>query len=110
MKSLILFIVLSSASLFGQQTEGLKTKKAARVSIMERKPPVKSNDSIAKNNLNSVLTRKNNTNSIFGSADQYNSEIQTNVNRLNNNINTFNNNTFDRMMPQGQGIQLKKRK
>lgn len=111
MKSLILLIMLSATSfLFGQQTEGLKTEKTTRTSIMERKLPVKSNDSIAKNNLNDILKQKNTGSSILGTTNQYNSEVQMNVNRLNNNVNTFNNNTFNRMMPQGQGIQFNKRK
>ncbi|MGG5208536.1 hypothetical protein ACQWU4_06275 [Chryseobacterium sp. MIQD13] len=111
MKSLILLIMLSASSLlFGQQTEGLKTEKITKTSIMERKHPEKSNDSIAKNYLNDVLKRSNTGSSIFGTANQYNSEIQMNVNRLNNNMNAFNNNTFNRMMPQGQGIQFNKRK
>ncbi|GAA4151488.1 hypothetical protein GCM10022217_05400 [Chryseobacterium ginsenosidimutans] len=110
MKILILLITLSAASLlFGQQKEGLKTEKTTRTSIMERKLPEKSNDSIAKNNLNDILKQNNTRTSIFGSANQYNSEIQTNVNRLNNNVNTFNNNTFNRL-PQAQGIQFNKRK
>ncbi|WP_345200463.1 hypothetical protein [Chryseobacterium ginsengisoli] len=111
MKSLILLIMLSATSfLFGQQTEGLKTEKTTRISIMERKLPVKSNDSIAKNNLNDILKQKNTGSSILGTTNQYNSEVQMNVNRLNNNVNTFNNNTFNRIMPQGQGIQFNKRK
>ena len=110
MKFLILFIMLSSASLFGQQTEGLKTQKTTRTSILERKIPEKSTDSLAKSNFNSILKQKDNSNSIFGTANQYNSEVQMNVNRLQNNVNTFNNNTFNRMLPQGQGIQFNKRK
>ncbi|MDQ0593069.1 hypothetical protein QFZ37_001438 [Chryseobacterium ginsenosidimutans] len=111
MKNLILLITLSAASLlFGQQTEGLKTEKTTKTSIMERKLPEKSNDSIAKNNLNDILKQKNTGSSILGTTNQYNSEVQMNVNRLNNNVNTFNNNTFNRMMPQGQGIQFNKRK
>ncbi len=111
MKILILLITLSSSSLlFGQQTEGLKTEKTTKTSILERKLPEKSNDSIAKNNLNDILKQKNTSNSIFGTANQYNSEVQMNVNKLQNNVNTFNNNTFNRMMPQGQGIQFNKRK
>ncbi|GAA5086304.1 hypothetical protein GCM10023210_07990 [Chryseobacterium ginsengisoli] len=103
--------MLSATSfLFGQQTEGLKTEKTTRISIMERKLPVKSNDSIAKNNLNDILKQKNTGSSILGTTNQYNSEVQMNVNRLNNNVNTFNNNTFNRIMPQGQGIQFNKRK
>ncbi|MDR6404785.1 hypothetical protein J2W57_001351 [Chryseobacterium ginsenosidimutans] len=111
MKSLILLIMLSATSfLFGQQTEGLKTEKTTKASIMERKLPEKSNDSIAKNNLNDILKQKNTGSSILGTTNQYNSEVQMNVNKLNNNVNTFNNNTFNRMMPQGQGIQFNKRK
>ena len=111
MKSLILLITLSVTSfLFGQQTEGLKTEKTTRTSIMERKLPPKSNDSIAKNNLNNILKQQNTGSSILGTTYQYNSEVQMNVNRLNNNVNTFNNNTFNKMMPQGQGIQFNKRK
>ncbi|WP_449401119.1 hypothetical protein [Chryseobacterium wanjuense] len=112
MKNLILLLMLSATSslLFGQQIEGLKTEKTTKTSIMERKLPEKSNDSIAKNNLNEILKQKNISNSIFGTANQYNSEVQMNVNKLQNNVNTFNNNTFNRMMPQGQGIQFNKRK
>ncbi|MFC3159054.1 hypothetical protein ACFOEQ_11410 [Chryseobacterium arachidis] len=56
MKNLILLITLSATSfLFGQQTEGLKTEKTTRTSIMERKLPSKSNDSIARNNFNDIL-------------------------------------------------------
>lgn len=102
--------MLSATSLFGQQTEGLKTQKTTRTSILERKIPEKSNDSLAKSNFNSILKQKDNSNSIFGTANQYNSEVQTNVNRLQNNVNTFNNNTFNRMPIQGQGIQFNKRK
>lgn len=111
MKNLILLIMLSATSfLFGQQTEGLKTEKTTRTSIMERKLPVKPNDSIAKNNLNDILKQQNmGGSSILGTANQYNSEVQTNVNRLNNNVNAFNNNMFNRM-PQAQGIQFNKRK
>ena len=111
MKSLILLITLSATSfLFGQQTEGLKTEKTTRTSIMERKLPTKSNDSIAKNNLNDILKQQNmGGNSILGTTNQYNSEVQMNVNRLNNNVNAFNNNMFNRM-PQAQGIQFNKRK
>ncbi|WP_346984332.1 hypothetical protein [Chryseobacterium sp. POE27] len=110
MKILILFMMLSTTSLFGQQTEGLKTQKTTRTSILERKIPEKSTDSLAKSNFNSILKQKDNSNSIFGTANQYNSEVQMNVNRLQNNVNTFNNNTFNRMLPQGQGIQFNKRK
>ncbi|WP_228404631.1 hypothetical protein [Chryseobacterium wanjuense] len=111
MKSLILLLMLSVTSLlFGQQMEGLKTEKTTKTSIMERKLPEKSNDSIAKNNLNDILKQQNTSTSIFGTANQYNSEVQMNVNKLQNNVNTFNNNTFNRMMPQGQGIQFNKRK
>lgn len=102
--------MLSVTSVFGQQTEGLKTQKTTKASIMERKLPEKSNDSLAKNNFKSILHQKDNSNSIFGTANQYNSEIQMNVNRLQNNVNMFNNNTFNRMMPQGEGIQFNKRK
>lgn len=102
--------MLSGISLFGQQTEGLKTQKTTPTSILERKIPEKSNDSLAKSNFNSILKQKDNSNSIFGTANQYNSEVQMNVNRLQNNVNTFNNNTFNRMLPQGQGIQFNKRK
>lgn len=42
MKILIFFITLSATSVFGQQTEGLKTQKTTKTSIMERKPPEKS--------------------------------------------------------------------
>jgi hypothetical protein len=102
--------MLSSTSfLFGQQTEGLKTEKTTRTSIMERKLPEKFNDSIAKNNLNDILKQKNAGSSILGTTNQYNSEVQMNVNKLNNNVNTFNNNTFNRL-PQAQGIQFNKRK
>jgi len=76
---------------------------------MERKLPEKSNDSIAKNNLNDILKQKNAGSSILGTTNQYNSEVQMNVNKLNNNVNTFNNNTFNRL-PQAQGIQFNKRK
>lgn len=110
MKNLILLITLSGvSSLFGQQTEGLKIEKASKMS-MERRIPVKSNDSLAKNNLNDILKQNTTTNSIFGTANPYHSEVQTNVNRLQNNVNTFNNNTFNKMIPQGEGIQLNKRK
>lgn len=111
MKNLILFTIISSISmLYGQETEGFITQKTTRTSIMERKFPKKSNDSIAKNNLNAILKQNIGSTSIFGTANQFNSEVQTNVNRLQNSENTFNNNTFNRMMPQGQGIQLNKRK
>lgn len=113
MKILILLITLSATSfLFGQQTEGLKTEKTTKTSIMERKLPTKSNDSIAKNNLNDILKQQNmKGSSILGTTNQYNSEVQMNVNRLNNNMNTFNsNNVFNRNQFQGQGIQFNKRK
>ncbi|WP_051289255.1 hypothetical protein [Chryseobacterium daeguense] len=111
MKSLILVIAFSAASsLSAQQSEGIKTEKTTSTSIMERKIPVKSNGSIAKSNLNDILKQKNSGSSILGTANPYSSEVQTNVNRLQNNVNTFNNNTFNRMMPQGQGIEIKKRK
>lgn len=103
MKHLILLTALSVTSfLFGQQTEKPFT--------IERKISEVSNDSIARNNLNGILKQKNTGSSILGTADQYKSDIQMNVNRLNNNVNTFNNNIFNRMMPQGQGIEIKKRK
>lgn len=110
MKILIFFIMLSATSVFGQQTEGLKTQKTTKTSIMERKIPEKSKDSLARSNFNSILKQKDNSSSIFGTANQYNSEVQMNVNRLQNNVNTFNNNTFNRMTPRGQGIQFNKRK
>ncbi|NML56020.1 hypothetical protein HHL20_01545 [Chryseobacterium sp. RJ-7-14] len=103
-------MMLSATSVFGQQTEGLKTQKTTKTSIMERKIPEKSKDSLARSNFNSILKQKDNSSSIFGTANQYNSEVQMNVNRLQNNVNTFNNNTFNRMTPQGQGIQFNKRK
>ncbi|MEC3877587.1 hypothetical protein [Chryseobacterium salviniae] len=109
MKILIFFMMLSATTVFGQQTEGLKTQKTTKASIMERKLPEKSKDSLAKSNFKSIL-KKDNSNSVFGTANPYNSEIQMNVNRLQNNVNTFNNNTFNRMMPQGEGIQFNKRK
>lgn len=109
MKILIFFLTLSATSVFGQQTEGLKTQKTTKASIMERKLPEKSQDSLAKSNFKSIL-KKDNSNSVFGTANPYNSEVQMNVNRLQNNVNTFNNNTFNRIMPQGEGIQFNKRK
>lgn len=110
MKNLILLMMLPASYLLsGQQAEGLKTEKTTRTSIIERKLPEKSSDIIAKNNLNDLLKQKNNGSSVFGTANQYHSDIQMNVNRLQNNINTFNNNSF-RMLPQGQGIEIKKRK
>lgn len=110
MKSLILLMMLPASYLLsGQQAEGLKTEKTTRTSIMERKLPEKSSDSITKNNLNDMLKQKNSGSSVFGTAHQYHSDVQMNVNRLQNNINTFNNNSF-RMLPQGQGIEIKKRK
>lgn len=102
--------MLSANFLFGQQTEGLKTEKTTKTSIMERKIPDKSKDSLAKSNFNSILKQKDNSNSIFGTANQYNSEIQMNVNKLQNNVNTFNSNTFNRTAPQGRGIQVYKSK
>ncbi|SMO59523.1 hypothetical protein SAMN06265171_10382 [Chryseobacterium rhizoplanae] len=103
MKYLIILTALSATSfLFGQQKEKPFT--------IERKISEVSNDSIARNNLNGILKQKNTGSSILGTADQYKSDIQMNVNRLNNNVNTFNNNIFNRMMPQGQGIEIKKRK
>jgi len=111
MKNLILFMIVSSISmLYGQETGGYVTQKPTKTSILERKLPEKSNDSIAKKNLNDVLKQNTSSTSIFGTANQYNSEVQTNVKRLQNSVNTFNNNTFSRMMPEGQGIQLNKRK
>jgi hypothetical protein len=110
MKNLILLMMLPASYLVsGQQAEGLKTEKTTRTSIIERKLPEKSSDSIAKNNLNDLLKQKNNSSSVFGTAYQYHSDVQMNVNRLQNNVNTFNNNLF-RMLPQGQGIEIKKRK
>jgi hypothetical protein len=110
MKNLILLMMLPASYLLsGQQAEGLKTEKTTRTSIIERKLPEKSSDSIAKNNLNDLLKQKNNGSSVFGTANQYHSDVQMNVNRLQNNVNTFNNNSF-RMLPQGQGIEIKKRK
>jgi len=104
-------MLLTVTSLFGQQTEGLKIVKEGKMS-MERKIPVKKNDSLAKNNLNDIL--KQNTpggHSILGTANPYHSEVQNNVNRLQNNVSSFNNSSFERIaMPQGQGIQLNKRK
>ncbi|WP_415328620.1 hypothetical protein [Chryseobacterium sp. MMS23-Vi53] len=112
MKVLTLVFMFSTISIvWGQQSEVVKSEKTTGVSIMERRLPEKSNDSIAKNNLNNILKQQNmGGSSVLGTANQYNSEIQTNVNRLNNNVNTFNNNTFNRMLPQGQGIEIKKRK
>ncbi len=111
MKSLVVLTALSAISfLFGQQTEKSETGKKEKPFTIERKLSGIPNDSIAKNNLNGILKQKNTGSSILGTTDQYKSEIQMNVNRLNNNVNTFNNNTFNRMMPQGQGIQLNKRK
>jgi hypothetical protein len=110
MKNLILLMMLPASYLLsGQQAEGLKTEKTTRTSIIERKLPEKSSDSIAKNNLNDLLKQKNDGSSVFGTANQYHSDVQMNVNRLQNNVNTFNNNSF-RMLPQGQGIEIKKRK
>ncbi|MBB6331466.1 hypothetical protein HNP24_002416 [Chryseobacterium sediminis] len=111
MKSLIVLIALSATSfLFGQQTEKSATGKKEKPFTIERKLSEESNDSIAKNNLNGILKQKSIGSSILGTTDQYKTDIQMNVNRLNNNVNTFNNNTFNRMMPQGQGIEIKKRK
>ncbi|BFO64513.1 hypothetical protein NK356_10920 [Chryseobacterium sp. S0630] len=112
MKNLTSLILLSATSfLFGQQTEKSTVGKNEKAFSIERKLSKESNDSIARNNLNDILKQKNiGGSSILGTTNQYNSEIQKNVNRLNNNVNMFNNNTFDRMMPQGQGIEIKKRK
>ncbi|WP_426479682.1 hypothetical protein ACP3T3_09755 [Chryseobacterium sp. CBSDS_008] len=111
MKSLIILTALSATSfVFGQQTEKSEIVKKEKPFTIERKLSQESNDSIAKNNLNGILKQKNTGSSIFGTTDQYKSDVQMNVNRLNNNVNTFNNNTFNRMMPQGQGIQFNKRK
>ncbi|MFS4431854.1 hypothetical protein [Chryseobacterium sp. GVT01B] len=111
MKSLIVLIALSATSfLFGQQTEKSATGKKEKPFTIERKLSGESNDSIAKNNLNGILKQKSTGSSILGTTDQYKTDIQMNVNRLNNNVNMFNNNTFNRMMPQGQGIEIKKRK
>jgi hypothetical protein len=111
MKSLIVLTALSATSfLFAQQTEKPETGKKEKPFTIERKLSEVSNDSIAKNNVNSILKQKNTGSSILGTTDQYKTDLQMNVNRLNNNVNTFNNNTFNRMMPQGQGIQFNKRK
>ncbi|WP_291898873.1 hypothetical protein [Chryseobacterium sp.] len=111
MKSLILLMALSSISfLSGQQTEKSERVKKEKPFTIERKLSEESNDSIAKNNLNSILKQKNTGSSILGTTDQYKSDIQMNVIRLNNNVNTFNNNTFNRMQQQGEGIQFNKRK
>ena len=111
MKSLIVLLTLSSTSfLFGQQTETSVMGKKEKPFTIERKTSQESNDSIARNNLNGILKQKSTGSSILGTTDQYKSDIQMNVNRLNNNVNTFNNNIFNRMMPQGQGIEIKKRK
>ncbi|MEN4761948.1 hypothetical protein ABEG63_16570 [Chryseobacterium sp. C39-AII1] len=111
MKNLILIVALSTVNLlFGQQTEGLKIVREGKMS-MERRIPSKTDDSLAKNNLNDIL--KQNTiggSSILGTANPYHSEVQINVNRLQNNVNTFNNNLYNRMPMQGQGIQFNKRK
>lgn len=103
-------MIPSASFLYGQQTEGLKVEKTTKTSILERKVVNQSNDSIAKSNLNSILKQQNNNSSIFGTADKYNSPVQENVNKLQNNVNSFNNNTFNRMPSQGTGIQFKKRK
>lgn len=111
MKSLILLTALSATSfLFAQQTDKSETGKKEKLFTIERKLSEVSNDSIAKNNLNGILKQKITGSSILGTTDQYKSDLQMNVDRLNNNVNTFNNNTFNRMMPQGQGIQFNKRK
>ncbi|WP_294304088.1 hypothetical protein [uncultured Chryseobacterium sp.] len=112
MKIIALLIMFSAASsLSAQQTEGLKTEKTAKTSILERRIPEKSNDSIAKKNLSDILKQNTGGNSILGTASPYSSEIQTNVNRLNNNVNSFNSNMFDRMQQtQGRGIHINKRK
>ncbi|MEY8759753.1 hypothetical protein [Chryseobacterium tongliaoense] len=111
MKNLILLAMIPSVSLlYGQQTEGLKVEKTTKNSILERKVVNQSKDSIAKSNLNNILKQQNNNSSIFGSTDKYNSPVQENVNKLQNNVNSFNNNTFNRMPSQGTGIQFKKRK
>ncbi|WP_326984821.1 hypothetical protein VUJ46_09935 [Chryseobacterium sp. MYb264] len=111
MKNAILLIIFSAINpLLGQQTEGLKIIKESRMS-MERIIPSKSSDSLAKNNLNNSL--KQNTvgsGSIWGTTHSYQSDVQTNVNRLQNNVNAFNNNLYNRMPMQGQGIQFNKRK
>lgn len=104
-------MALSSISfLSGQQTEKSERVKKEKPFTIERKLSEESNDSIAKNNLNGILKQKNTGSSILGTTDQYKSDIQMNVIRLNNNVNTFNNNTFNRMRQQGQGIQFNKRK
>lgn len=105
-----LFMLSATSFLSAQQTEGLKTEKTANVSILEKKIPEKSGDSIARKNLNNILKKNTAGSPVFGTANPYNSEVQTNVNRLNSNVNTFNNNVFNRMQSQGQGIQLNKRK
>ncbi|WP_294240580.1 hypothetical protein [uncultured Chryseobacterium sp.] len=111
MKVLALLITISFASILcAQQVEGLKTEKTASASILERKLPEKSADSIAKKNLSNILRLNATGSSILGTASPYSSEIQTNVNRLNSNMNTSNNNVFNRMQSQGQGIQFNKRK
>lgn len=111
MKLTALIIIISAPSfLSAQQTEGLKTERTAKVSILERRIPEKSNDSIAKKNLNNILKQTHTGSSIFGTADLKNSEIGTNVERLQNQVNSFNSNHLYRMQTNGQGIQLNKRK
>lgn len=111
MRITALLIIISAPSILSaQQTEGLKTEKTAKASILERKIPEKSGDSIAKNNLTNILKQNTTGSSVFSTANPYHSEIQTNVNQLNNNVNTFNNNVFNRMQSQGEGIRLNKRK
>ncbi|PIF47052.1 hypothetical protein CLU96_4098 [Chryseobacterium sp. 52] len=111
MKKIILLVMVASGVLsYGQEKQVLKTEKLTKTSMMERRIPEKSNDSIAKNNMGSIFTQKNNSSSIFGNANRYETEVQLNVNKLQNNVNTFNNNTFNRMMPQGQGLQIYKSK
>ncbi|WP_267401684.1 MULTISPECIES: hypothetical protein [unclassified Chryseobacterium] len=110
MKNLILFITLSAmSSLYGQQTEGLKIEKASKMS-MERKITVKSNDSIAKSNLNDMLRQKSIGNSILGTANPHTSEIQLNVDKLQYKASSFNNNADWMITPQDRGIQIHKSK
>ncbi len=111
MRILLLPVMLFAASfLSGQQMEGLKTEKTTHTSILERKIPERSNDSIAKSNLHDIVKQKDNFRPVLGNTNPYHSEVQMNVNRLQNQVNTFNNNTFNRITPQGQGIEIKKRK
>ncbi|NIF04315.1 hypothetical protein F3J23_02580 [Chryseobacterium sp. Tr-659] len=93
MKNLFLTLAfLFSAIVTGQKTKDSNAKTESSKPIIERSRTSEQNDSIAKNNVNSVMKKSLNNESYFKKYED-NSQVQYNVNQLNRSNTMFNNTT-----------------